>query len=79
MKSVLDTYLKQRGLTRYDVAKATGISEQALSKANRRDPETYTVKTVAKIAQATKQTPGEVLDELIKIRDLEDERLGGKK
>ncbi len=72
MKSVLDRYLNQRGLTRYDVSKLTGISEQALSKANKRDPETYTVKTIAKIAQATQQTPGTVLDELIKIRDLEE-------
>ncbi|KAF1303070.1 helix-turn-helix transcriptional regulator [Enterococcus saccharolyticus] len=69
MKSILDIFLQEQGKTRYEVSKATGISEATLSKANKRSPETYTVKTVATIAQAVNQTPGDVLNQLIQIRD----------
>lgn len=62
MKSILDIYLKEMNVTRYDIAKKTGISEQTLSKANKREPQTYTVKTIEAIAQGVNRTPGEVLD-----------------
>lgn len=69
MRGILDIFLKSKHLTRYDVAKKTGISEQTLSKANRRDPETYSVKTIVTVAEAVEETPGQVLNELIAIRD----------
>ncbi|SJZ41856.1 Cro/C1-type HTH DNA-binding domain-containing protein [Pilibacter termitis] len=69
MKSILDIFLKEHGKTRYEVAKNSGVLETTLSKANRRDPETYTVKTISGIAKAVNKTPGEVLDRLIEIKE----------
>ncbi|MGM0168445.1 hypothetical protein IGI39_004200 [Enterococcus sp. AZ135] len=72
MKNVLDIFLQKKGLTRYDLSKSVGISEQTLSKASKRDPETYTSKTIIAIANGTSNTPGEVLDALLQIRDSEE-------
>lgn len=69
MRGILDIYLKNLGTTRYEVSKRSGISEQALSKANKRDPKSYTVKTVELIASAVGKSAGEVLDSLVEIRD----------
>ncbi|WP_261806774.1 helix-turn-helix transcriptional regulator [Lapidilactobacillus luobeiensis] len=69
MKNVLDIFLKQNGLTRYDLSKKVGISEQTLSKASKRDPETYSGKTLIAISKGTNHSPGEVLDQLLTIRD----------
>ncbi|MFW3576979.1 helix-turn-helix domain-containing protein [Vagococcus fluvialis] len=69
MKNTLDIFLKQYDMTRYDLSKKANISEQTLSKAAKRDPETYTAKTLITIAEGTNHTPGEVLDQLLMIRD----------
>lgn len=69
MRGILDIYLKNLGTTRYEVSKKSGISEQALSKANKRDPKSYTVKTVELIASAVEKSAGEVIDGLVEIRD----------
>lgn len=69
MKNVLDIFLKQNDMTRYDLSKQVGISEQTLSKASKRDPETYSVKTLVAISSGTGYSPGEVLDKLLAIRD----------
>ncbi|MBO0452262.1 helix-turn-helix domain-containing protein [Candidatus Enterococcus murrayae] len=69
MKNVLDIFLQKQGLTRYDLSKSAGISEQTLSKASKRDPETYSSKTIIAIAKGTEHSPGEVLDALLQIRD----------
>ncbi len=69
MKSNLDIFLKQYQKTRYDVAKITGISEAALSKANRRDPETYTVKLIMALSQTVAISSGATLNQLLQIRD----------
>lgn len=71
MKNVLDIFLKQNQMTRYDLSKKVGISEQTLSKAAKRDPKTYSVKTLVAIASGTGYSPGEVLDKLLAIRDSE--------
>lgn len=68
MKSVLDIFLQEQGLTRYELAKVTGLSEATLSKANTRNPETYAVKTVALIAEGVNLSPGEVLNRLLAIQ-----------
>ncbi len=69
MKNILDIFLKQNGMTRYDLSKKVGISEQTLSKASKRDPETYSGKTLMAISRGTDYSPGEVLDQLLTIRD----------
>lgn len=51
MKNTLDIFLKQYDMTRYDLSKKANISEQTLSKAAKRDPETYTAKTLIAIGR----------------------------
>ncbi|OFI50543.1 hypothetical protein BG261_01325 [Floricoccus tropicus] len=69
MKNVLDIYLKDNNTNRYEVAKRANISEQTLSKASKRDPETYTAKTLIAIGKGIGATAGQVLDNLLAIRD----------
>lgn len=69
MKNVLDIFLRENNMTRYDLSKRVDISEQTLSKASKRDPETYTARTIVAIAKGTNRSPGEVLDRLLQIRD----------
>ncbi|MDH6365647.1 transcriptional regulator with XRE-family HTH domain [Enterococcus sp. PF1-24] len=69
MKNVLDIFLKENHMTRYDVSQQANVSEQTLSQASKRDPESLSGKTLIAIAKGTKKTPGEVLDRLLQIRD----------
>lgn len=61
----IDIFLKDYGKTRYEVSKKTGISEQVLSKANNRNPETYSIKIVEALAQAVGILPEQTLRKLL--------------
>lgn len=65
----IDIFLKEYGKTRYEVSKLTGISEQTLSKANNRDPNTYSIKLVEGLARATEILPEKVLRKLLDIKN----------
>jgi transcriptional regulator with XRE-family HTH domain len=67
MTQCMDIFLQKFGLTRYDVFKRTGISQQTLSSANKKDPSSYSVKILTALSEATGISPGEVLDQLIGI------------
>lgn len=68
----MDVFLQKFGITRYDVFKRTGISQQTLSSANKKDPESYSGKILSALSQATGISPGEVLDSLIRIKNLDE-------
>lgn len=65
----IDIFLKDYGKTRYEVSKKTGISEQVLSKANNRNPETYSIKIVESLAQAVGILPEQALRKLLDIKN----------
>ena len=65
----MDVFLQKFGVTRYDVFKRTGISQQTLSSANKKDPESYSGKILSALSQATGISPGDVLDSLIRIKN----------
>jgi transcriptional regulator with XRE-family HTH domain len=65
----MDVFLQKFGITRYDVFKRTGISQQTLSSANKKDPESYSGKILTALSQATGISPGDVLDSLIRIKN----------
>lgn len=65
----IDDFLKYTKLTRYDIAKISGVSETTLADANRRPVNKMSVKVVQAIAMAVQLTPGQTLDELLKVRD----------
>ncbi|MFL1695629.1 helix-turn-helix domain-containing protein [Weissella kandleri] len=63
----IDKYLEQKNLTRYQVAKISGIQPSTLSDAKKRPINRMTVKTLQALAMATADTPGKVLDSLIEL------------
>ncbi len=63
----MDVFLQKFGLTRYDVWKMTGISQQTLSKANRKTSNDYSGKVLKALSEATGISPGEVLDSIFRI------------
>ncbi|WP_208423124.1 helix-turn-helix domain-containing protein [Latilactobacillus fragifolii] len=67
-KTNIDEFLKKRGLTRYQVAQLSGISQSTLNDARKRPINAMTVKTLQALAMATAETPGAVLDELLKLQ-----------
>jgi len=64
----MDIFLQKFGLTRYDVSKRTGISQQTLSIANKKNPESYSGKILIALSEATGISPGEVFDALVRIK-----------
>ena len=72
MNQCMDVFLQKFGLTRYDVSKRTGISQQTLSSANKKDPGSYSVKILSALSDATGISPGEVLDQLLRIQKEEE-------
>lgn len=67
--NALQEYLDQNGVTRYQVAKQTGISNTTLANAVKETKPLsgQTVKVTSAIAQALSKTPGQVLDDLIEL------------
>ena len=64
----LDLYLQRNGIKRYDVYKATGVSQQLLSTHTSKSIEKYSNKVVMALAEALNKTPGTVLDELLALQ-----------
>lgn len=64
----MDIFLQKFGLTRYDVSQKTGISQQTLSSANKKDPQSYSGKVLMALSEATGISPGEVLDSILRIQ-----------
>ncbi|MBT8939589.1 hypothetical protein BTI77_03265 [Lactobacillus delbrueckii subsp. bulgaricus] len=62
-------YLDQNGVTRYQVAKQTGIANTTLANAVKETKPLsgQTVKVISAVAQTLGKTPGQVLDNLIEL------------
>lgn len=67
--NVLQKYLDQNKMTRYQVAKKTGIANTTLANAvkDTKPLSGQTVKVISAVAQALAKTPGQVLDDLIAL------------
>lgn len=67
--NVLQKYLDQNKMTRYQVAKKTGIANTTLANAvkDTKPLSGQTVKVISAVAQALGKTPGQVLDDLIAL------------
>ena len=65
--NALQEYLDQNGVTRYQVAKQTGIANTTLANAVKETKPLSgkTVKVITSVAQALGKTPGQALDDLI--------------
>lgn len=63
---MIDDFLKQFNLTRYQVAKISGVGATTLAMANDKPINSLSVRVLQALAMATGKTPGQVLDILIK-------------
>ncbi|WPC18537.1 helix-turn-helix transcriptional regulator (plasmid) [Pediococcus inopinatus] len=63
---MIDNFLKKYNLTRYQVAKISGVPESTLVSANDSRINSLSVRVLQALAMATGKTPGAVLDKLIK-------------
>lgn len=63
---MIDDFLKQFNLTRYQVAKISGVRATTLAMANDKPINSLSVRVLQALAMATGKTPGQVLDILIK-------------
>ncbi|GAB5053218.1 hypothetical protein [Pediococcus ethanolidurans] len=63
---MIDDFLKQFNLTRYQVAKISGVGATTLAMANDKPINSLSVRVLQALAMATSKTPGQVLDALIK-------------
>lgn len=66
---LIDTYLQEKNLKRYDVAKRSGVSQQVLSSAKNKKASELSMKVIDAIAMTVNKTPGAVLDELHELED----------
>lgn len=64
MGGILDKYLEAHGLTRYQLAKKSGISQTTWFNVNSRPLARWTVKQVQILAECTGVTPIKALREL---------------
>ncbi|MCD2257457.1 helix-turn-helix domain-containing protein [Agrilactobacillus fermenti] len=61
-------YLTQQKITRYQIAKATGIYQSTLQRASKATSlDTLSVKILKAVATTLHKTPGQVLDELLAL------------
>lgn len=67
--NVLQKYLDKNNISKYQISKLTGISNMTLSHAtdDKKKLDGQTVKVIKSVAQALSKTPGQVLDDLIKL------------
>ena len=67
--NALQEYLDQNDVTRYQVAKQTGIANTTLANAVKETKPLsgHTVKVISAVAQTLGKTPGQVLDNLIEL------------
>ncbi|MCI1283141.1 MAG: hypothetical protein LKG24_00900 [Lacticaseibacillus songhuajiangensis] len=64
MEKLLDIFCSNHGITRYELAKVTGISEQTWRAVNNRELAKYTVKQLTAMGMVTGMSPDKVLEEL---------------
>lgn len=64
--NTIDNFLKDYELTRYEIAKISGVNQQTLAESNKRSASAITVRVLMALAMGTGKTPGEVLDALLK-------------
>ncbi len=69
MTGVLDKYLEAHGLTRYRLAKESGISQSTWARANSHTLDHWTVKQVRALASTTGLSAATVLRELEGLED----------
>ena len=67
MAGILDKYIEAYGLTRYRLAKESGISQTTWFNVNTRPLDRWTVKQVRAIAACTGVTPSAALQKLEEI------------
>ena len=67
MTGILDKYLEAHSLTRYRLAKESGISAATWFHTNSRPLDRWTVKQVRAIAECTGMTPSAALQKLEEI------------
>ena len=67
MTGILDKYLEEHGITRYRLAKESGISAATWFHTNSRSLDRWTVKQVRAIAECTGVTPSTALQKLEEI------------
>lgn len=72
--NVLQKYLDQNKVTKYQISKASGVSQMTLSHATATTKQlsNQTVKVISAVAKALDKTPGQVLDDLIKLEKSEE-------
>lgn len=72
--NVLQKYLDQNKVTKYQISKASGVSQMTLSHATAATKQlsNQTVKVINAVAKALDKTPGQVLDDLIKLEKSEE-------
>lgn len=73
MENILQKYLDQNGVTRYQIHKATGIAQTTLQSAvaPTKSLSGQTVKVISAVAKTLDKTPGQVLDELISLANIQ--------
>ncbi|MGY4790541.1 XRE family transcriptional regulator [Pediococcus pentosaceus] len=71
MTGILDKYLEIHGLTRYKLAKESGISQTTWFNVNSRPLDRWTVKQVRVLAECTGVTSSTALQELEELSNKE--------
>ena len=73
--NVLQKYLDQNKVTKYQISKASGVSQMTLSHAtaDTKQLSNQTVKVISAVAKALDKTPGQVLDDLIALDKVDHE------
>ena len=61
MRFKIDNILKERKLSRYQLSKQTGISEQALGRICRNETSSIEFSTIEKICKALNCTPNDII------------------
>ena len=68
--NALDLYLHTHNIKRYDIHKKTGISQQLLATHKNKKVEKFSGKVLIAIADTLGKTPGDVLNELLALEQL---------
>lgn len=71
---LLDKYLGNYELTRYQLAKKTNISEGTWQHVNDRDAYRWTVAQISELAKAVGKRPGTVLNEVLAMQQSEGQK-----
>ncbi|MBU9788879.1 helix-turn-helix transcriptional regulator [Lentilactobacillus sp. G22-6] len=69
MDKLLDTFLEKKNLSRYQIAKETGIAPTTLQRSSDKDALAINPRVYAAIAQVLHETPGQVFDAIIGLEE----------